>query len=149
MAMTNKRPARIVCAIRGGISSRYAEERALELSKERSADIVFVHIIDPELVHRTEKPLSEAVLTEMEYMGESFLCIAAERARIQHVNAQKVVLHGPVTETLENYLTDSQTTVLVIGSPEHHAKHSTLSKQRFDGFVEHLRTDLDIEVHVV
>lgn len=147
--MLNKTTNKIVCPIRGGTSSRYAEERAAELAEERGSQLVFVHVIDPIHVQSKDAPLSDAVLAEMEYMGESFLCIAFERARTRGIKAERIVLHGPVAATLEKFLIDAHASALVIGSPDHDAGHGTFSREQFDKFVEHVWTALHIEVVIV
>jgi nucleotide-binding universal stress UspA family protein len=147
--MTTKISEKIVCPIRGGTSSRYAEERAVALAEERGAEVIFVHIVDPSLAQRIERPLSEAVLEELEHIGESFLCIAVERAHARDAKAERVVLHGPVASTLEKFLRESRASVLVIGSPDHDAEHGTFSQDQFDRFIERLRTTLSIEIQVV
>jgi nucleotide-binding universal stress UspA family protein len=147
--MLNKTSNKIVCPIRGGTSSRYAEELAVELAEERGSQLVFVHVIDPTHMQPKDAPLSDAVLAEMEYMGESFLCIAFERARTRGIKAERVVLHGPMAPTLEKFLVDSHASTLVIGSPDHDAGHGTFSREKFDRFVEHVWNDLRIDVVIV
>ena len=147
--MTNKTIGKIVCPIRGGTSSRFAEERAVELAVERGVQLVFVHIVDPTGTQQKDVPLSDAVLAERERMGDSFLCIAVERARTRGINAERVVLHGPIAATLEKYLIDSHATVLVIGSPDRDGGHSKFKRERFDQFVEHVWNTLRIDVVIV
>ncbi len=139
----------IVCAIRGGDTSRRAQERAIVLGQERHGLVIFVHIIDTELIHMMDTSLTDAVQVEMEQIGSALLTIAVERAQAQGVKAEKVLRTGPVRQTLEAFLREVQATVLVLGAPDGGSKYNTFSKPEFDAFVEQLKTTLGIHVEIV
>ncbi len=135
-------PGKIICAIRGGESSRRAQERAIELAKERCIPIVFVTIIPETLL----KPLA---MGEMKWVGETLLRIAVARAQAQQVEATMTVLHGLVAETLEQFVKETQPTILVLGSPGPLAGQPTFSRSSFQSFVSGLQQRYALEVIAV
>jgi nucleotide-binding universal stress UspA family protein len=140
---------KIVCAIRGGDSSRRAQERAIALAKERHGCVIFIHVIDINRVEGVGAAIADALYSEMEHIGTSLLSIAAERALAHGVKAETVVLDGPVPVALEKYLRESQATTLVIGSPDNDPSHNVFDSDSLNVFVEHLQTTLGIAVEVV
>ncbi len=140
---------KIVCAIRGGDTSRRAQERAVALGQARNGLVIFVHVIDTDLIARMETPLTDAVQIEMEQIGNALLSIAVERAQAQGAKAEKALRTGPVRPTLEAFLHEVQATVLVLGAPDGGSKYTPFTRARFDEFVGQLKASLDIEVQVV
>ncbi len=139
---------KIVCAIRGGESSRRAQERAIALGQERDALVIFVHIIDLDLIERMQTPLTDAVLSEMENIGSALLNIAVERSQARGVKAEKALRRGPVGQTLTAFLHELQPTTLVMGSPDSSSGGNSFTETQFNRFVEELRktTEIDIEI---
>ncbi len=123
---------KIVCAIRGGDSSRRAQERAVALGQERNGLVIFVHIIDTDLINQMDTSLTDAVRVEMEQIGTALLTIAVERAQAQGVKADKALRTGPVRQTLEAFLREVQASVLVLGAPDGGSKYNTFSKAEFE-----------------
>ncbi len=140
---------KIVCAIRGGDTSRRAQERAIQLGQERNGSVVFLHIIDIDLINQMDTSLTDAVQVEMEQIGRALLTIAVERAQAQGVKAEKVIRTGSVRQTLEVFLREVQASVLVLGAPDGGSKYNTFTRAQFDAFVEQMKATLGIDVEIV
>ena len=93
---------KIVCAIRGGDTSRRAQERAVVLGQERNGLVIFVHIIDTELIHAMDTPLTDAVQVEMEQtssdadMPGEEISLRAEGIREEFYGTPGLVLEAQV-----------------------------------------------------
>jgi nucleotide-binding universal stress UspA family protein len=107
----------IVCATRGGRASRATQERAIELAKERGAQLVFLCIVDPSFAGPMDEPLTCALNDELMRLGRSLLCIAQARAQQKGIDAKTVVRTGPVSENIEAALREFDADTLVIGAP--------------------------------
>jgi nucleotide-binding universal stress UspA family protein len=139
----------IVCAISRSYSSRYSQERAIALAKERGSKVAFVNVVDARPFQELDTPELDTVIDELKRVCTSLLSIAVERADAQGVDATMVVLEGKVTEALENYLRSSQAETLVIGAAGNILHESIFMDEQQRQFVEHLRAELGIEVIVV
>jgi nucleotide-binding universal stress UspA family protein len=129
----------IVCALRGGEGSRRAQELAVALGKERGVPVVFLHVVDTDLVARIDSSISETVEDELERLGASLLSIALERASAQGVVADMVVKRGSVVQVLEEYMRDSRASTLVVGAPGSDSPPDTFSEGQMREFVERLQ----------
>jgi len=139
----------IVCATRGGESSRRTQEWAVALSKERAAELVFLAVFDPCSVGEPGEPLSEAIEKEQRWLGRALLGTAQVRARRQGVEASAVVLCGPILETIERYLRRVNASVLVLGEPKVDSALAAFHPDHVSHFAEQVRLDTGVEVIVV
>jgi nucleotide-binding universal stress UspA family protein len=140
---------RVVCATRGGEASRRTQQRAIDLAKERDADLVFMCVVDPEFAEPGDEALQQALRDELMRLGQSLLCIAQARAEEQGVEAETVVRCGPVTENLRSYLEGTHADVLVIGAPAKERTTEVLGPENVDELAESIAGSSDVEVIVV
>jgi hypothetical protein len=70
--------------------------------------------------------LAAALADELEHLGNELLCIARSRAREHKVDAEVIVRHGSVQQTIENFLREVEASTLVLSVP-----HTSLGKQAF------------------
>lgn len=139
----------IVCATRGGEASRRTQQQAIRLAKERDTDLEFVCVVDPDFAESSDEKLQSALQDELRRLGRSLLCIAEKRAEEHGVEAETVVLCGPVREKLLAYLRESDAETLVIGAPEEERPIEALDPQNVERLVEAVRDAIGIEVIVV
>lgn len=139
----------IVCATRGGEASRRTQQRAIGLAKERGAGLTFLCVVDPGFAEPKDEKLQEALREELRRLGRSLLCIAQRRAQDQGVEADTVVLCGPVRDSLLAYLRETDADTLVIGAPEKERQVKAFDPQNVERLAETVREATGVEVIVV
>jgi nucleotide-binding universal stress UspA family protein len=144
--MGTERKPKIACAIRGGDGSRRAQERTIALAQERHAHVIFLHVVDTNVVEQMGTPIAETVLDEMKCLGASLLSIASERASAQGLSVETILLTGSVRTALETFLRESSVTTLVMGTPNADMPPIIFDDLSLKQLVEHLQSTLNIEV---
>ncbi len=139
----------IVCATQGGEASRRTQERAIDLAKEQGAELIFLYVVDPSFVGPVDDSLVEALKDEMARLGRALLYIARGRARRQGLTAQAVVIHGPLQQSIADYLRQVGASTLVIGTPRTSAASQTFTVEGIQRFVQSVRQETGVEVVVV
>jgi len=137
---------RIVCATRGGEASRRAQERAIALAKEYSAELIFLYVADPSTYGLVSSTLAEALEDELGRMGKSLLHIAHARAHEQGVEAKMVVRCGPVRQAILDFISEVHADVLVIGAPRPGSDTQMFGKNGVHSFAEELTRATGVEV---
>jgi nucleotide-binding universal stress UspA family protein len=139
----------IVCATRGGESSRRTQEWAVALAKKRGAELVFLCVFDPNSAGEQNGKLAAAVVKEQQWLGRALLGTAQVRAREQGVDAGAVILSGPVLETIKSYLRRVGASMLVLGESKVDSALAAFQPNRVNSFAEQVRQDTGVEVMVV
>ena len=139
----------IVCATRGGEASRRTQERAIALSRERGAALIFLFVADANF----GKPLNEAMTStltdELERLGKALLCIAQARAREQGMMAEMALRQGPVRPTIEDFLREVNASTLVIGASRTGSEPQAFAPGEVPQFAQDIHRTTGIEVVVV
>ena len=107
----------IVCAIRGGPSSRRTIDRAVVLAEETGLTLHFLYVVNLDFLTRTVTSRIRTISTEMRQMGESILFAAKARAANQGATAQTVVRQGDVLEEISKLCHELSAEYLVLGQP--------------------------------
>lgn len=139
----------IVCATRGGQASRRTQERAIELAKERGAELIFICVVDPTFTGPVDEELEEALSDELKRLGGSLLHIAKARAEKQGVPAEMVVQCGSVWDDIQTYLEEVDAATLVIGVPQEEPPLEAFGSESVRDVIEKLREETDVEIVVV
>jgi nucleotide-binding universal stress UspA family protein len=138
----------IVCATRGGRVCRCTQERAIYLAKERSSELVFLFVADPSFAGPLNDALQAALTDELTRLGRSLLYIAQEHARKQGLEAKVVIRHGPVQQSIEEYVRQVNASTLVIGAPQTSPVPQTFSPEELNNFVAEVQQATGVEVVV-
>lgn len=141
--------SRIVCATRGGEASRRAQERAISLAKERSAELIFLYVTDPSACGQVSAEMAETLKDELNRIGRSLLHIAHARALDQGVETKMVTRCGPVRQTIRDFVLEVRADVLVIGAPRPFAEGRVFDEEEIRPFAEELARTTGVEVVVV
>ena len=139
----------IVCATRGGEASRRTQERAIALSRERGAPLIFLFVADPNFGKPMNKIMTAVLADELERLGKALLCIAQARAREQGVIAEMAVRQGPVRPTIEDFLREVNASTLVIGAPQIGSETQVFAPGEIPQFARDIYATTGIEVIVV
>ena len=139
----------IVCATRGGQASRRTQERAIELAKERGAELIFICVVDPTFTGPADEQLEEALSDELKRLGGSLLYIAKSRAQRQGVPAETVVQCGSVWDDIPAFLEEVDAEALVIGVPQEDTPLEAFGSESVREFLEKLKEETDVEIIIV
>lgn len=140
---------KVVCATRGGQACRRMQEKAIELAKERQAELIFLFVADPALVGPVDEPLLETLRGEMGRLGRSLVHIARGRALKAGLKSEMAVVHGPVQESITDFMRQVGASTLVMGAPRSSGAAREFSEESIDRFAEAVRQDADVEVVIV
>ncbi|MCI0398969.1 MAG: universal stress protein, partial [Chloroflexi bacterium] len=133
--MSDKHESRevIVCATRGGEGSRAAQEKAIRRAQETGGRLIFIYVVDFNVLDHFDGGLKPAVRHELSWLGKTLLSMAKKRAEDENVPVQVVVREGAVGEEIIKFLRDSGAGVLFLG-----ASRSATSTFSGDDAVEQL-----------
>lgn len=108
----------IVCATRGGEGSRAAQIAAIELAKASDKPLLFLYVVDPHsLDEDIDISLKEALLAELNWMGETLLRIAQKRADQAYLGTEVRIRRGVVRDEITRFVKDVQADTLILGAP--------------------------------
>ncbi len=108
----------IVCATRGGEGSRAAQIAAIEQAKASDKPLIFLYVVDPHsLDDDVDDSLRQALLAELNWMGETLLRIAQKRADSAYLGTEVRIRRGNVREEIVRFVKDVDADVLVLGAP--------------------------------
>ncbi len=106
----------ILCLTRGGRSSYPNQDTAIELAKERQADLLFLYVSNVRFLDMTASPVVVDIQTEMDEMGEFLLTMAQERAETAGVHAEIAVRRGIFREVLYDIIQEYPVSTVILGS---------------------------------
>jgi nucleotide-binding universal stress UspA family protein len=139
----------IICATRGGEASHRTQDRAIALAKEQDTELIFLCVVDDSFAGQLDERLAAALDDELKRLGRSLLSIAETRAQEQGVSARTICISGPVWESIEGFLQETNASAFVIGSSRSNMTDQAFGSGNSDEFAESLRQAVGIEVIVV
>lgn len=139
----------IVCATRGGEAGRRTQERAIALAEQRGSELIFMTVFDPSFAGDLNGALSAAVEKEQRWLGRALVSVAQARAKEQGVKASVVVLSGPMLESIEAFLYESEAQTLVIGEPKIDSPLSAFHRGAVQSSARRVEQKTHVEVVVV
>lgn len=107
---------KILCPTRGGQASYPNQDFAIELAKEKGAELLFLYVSSVRFLGKTASPVVVDVQKEIDEMGEFLLAMAQERAGKSGVQADIVVRHGEFQDVLEEVIQENQVRMVVLGT---------------------------------
>lgn len=107
----------IVCATRGGEGSRSVQLEAIRRSKSSKKPLTFLYITDPKTLGDVDETMLDAVQSELDWMGNTLLRIALQRAEQAGLNARVVIRHGEVRTEISRFLSETEADLLLLGAP--------------------------------
>lgn len=108
----------IVCATRGGEGSRAAQMAAIERAKRSEKPLIFLYVVDPHsLDDEIDDSMKEALLAELNWMGETLLRIAQKRADEAYLSTDVRIRKGRVRDEITRFVRDVGADLLVVGAP--------------------------------
>ncbi|MCA9932386.1 MAG: universal stress protein [Anaerolineales bacterium] len=107
----------IVCATRGGEGSRAVQLQAIQRSLDREKRLIFLYVTDTHTAGDVDQDLLTAVHAELDWMGNTLLRVAQQRAQLAGLDSDIAILHGDVREEIGRFLSESQAELLLLGAP--------------------------------
>lgn len=126
----------IVCAIRGGPTSKPTIARAIQLAKETGLVLNFLYIVNLDFLTYTESSRVRKLKEEMHEMGDFIVLAAQEKAENQGVEAQGAVRDGTVSEGIIEFSKEIEADYVVLGSPRAEHEENVFTRERFESFME-------------
>lgn len=108
---------KIVCATRGGEGSRAVQMAAIGIAKEEAKPLTFLFVTDPASLGYMDPKLIPAVQAELNWMGQTLLSIAHQRAHLAGIEAEAVVRVGEIEAEIDRYLQEYDSDLLLLGAP--------------------------------
>lgn len=147
-AVPAKRP-RIVCAARGGTGSQPAVNRAIQLAKERDADLTFLFIVNAEFLSHAMIGPPSIIHEQLRQMGEFIMATLQAKAQASGVPADYAVREGEVREQIRQYLEENEVDTLVMGRPIEETEASLFDPGSVSNFAAVLERETGVEVILV
>ena len=138
----------ILYPTRSGASAYLNQDWAVELAKERGADLVLLYVSNVHFLNLITGPVNlDLVESEMEVLGEFLLAMAQERVEKIGFEAETVVRSGEFVSALEEVIEEKGVSVVVLGCPTDDT--GITSEGYIVRVAEKLLADLNVEVFVV
>ena len=133
----------ILCPTRGGKESHPNQDFAIELAKERGADLLFMYVSNIQLISRSGPPIVVDIEEELDELGDFLLAMAQERAENAGIPAKVAVHRGIFSKVLREVIIENKINTVVLGSaPE---ETGIVSYERLQELSEELSGELDVE----
>lgn len=136
----------IVCATRSGESSRLAQEKAISLAKERGDDLVFLYVVDPNVLAHTSYTRPREIPQELCRMGEFILTMAQEYAASKGIRASWEIRIGEVRQEIKRFVKEKKASLLVLGRPGEDIWKRLFSPSDLDFFAAKVEEETGIPV---
>lgn len=137
----------IVCATRGGEGSRAVQLRAVEKASSEEHKLIFLYVVDVQVVGEFDENLQKAVSAEFHWLGQSLLHIARQRAERAGINAEIAIRDGAVKEEIERFLRESGASLLMLGTPR--GTSPTFGDDTIEQFAKAIEEDVGVPVELV
>lgn len=106
----------ILVPTRGGKASQPNQDYAIQLARQRGADLLFLYVSNVQFMSHTASPIVVDIEGEIEEMGEFLLTMAQERAENAGVKAKQSVRQGVFREVLKEVIHEHKIKTVVLGS---------------------------------
>ena len=134
----------IVCATRGGEGSRASQMAAIERAKATEKPLLFLYVVDPNsLDDDIDDSMKDALLAELNWMGETLLRIAQKRADAAYLGTEVKIRKGKVRDEIIRFVKDVDAELLMLGAPR-----GTTANVFGDDAIERLADDVHKETAV-
>ena len=139
---------KIVCATRGGEGSRAVQMAAIDRADNTGNPLIFFYVTDPTALVGMEDTLRDAVRAELEWMGQTLLEIARQRAHAADLEANVVIRHGEVRAEIGRFLREHDVTLLLLGAPRG-TTANVFGDDAIEQFALHLHNETGVQVEVI
>jgi len=111
--------------------------------------LIFLFVVDPSFSEPVDQLLAAALIDELKRLGNQLLCIARARAREHKVDADVVLRHGAVRQTIEDFLCEVNASALVLGAPRTDLGAQIFASCKISQFAQELHSTMGVDVFIV
>jgi hypothetical protein len=138
--------SQVLCAIRGGPSSRWTIAQAIDLAQEVSRPLCFLYVVSLDRVLTADEHLSRLFQRQLRQLAESVLRHARELAESREIVAEYRVRYGLVGREIAGLCRELDAGYLVLGQPRLQDEDSFFTPAQFARFAEHLQGEIGARV---
>lgn len=129
----------ILCAIRGGPSSRPTITTSIQLAQETGEIIYFLYVVNLDFLTHSSSSKTNHISQELHDMGEFILLSAQEQADQAGVQAEGVIREGRVVEEIITFCEERKPLYVILGRPEEEGEDNLLSMERLQIFADRIK----------
>lgn len=129
----------ILCAIRGGPSSRPTITTSIQLAQETGEIIYFLYVVNLDFLTHSSSSKTNHISQELHDMGEFILLSAQEQADLAGVQAEGVIREGRVVEEIITFCEERKPLYVILGRPEEEGEDNLLSMERLQIFADRIK----------
>jgi len=136
----------ILCAIRGGPSSRPTIATSIQLAQETGEIIYFLYVVNLDFLTHSSSSKTNHISQELHDMGEFILLSAQEEASEAGAQAEGVIREGRVVEEIISYCENQSPLYVILGQPEEEGIDNLLSLERLQAFADRIKEACQAQV---
>ena len=140
---------KILCATRGGDASFLSQDKAIQLARERDAQLFFLYVVDTHFIDKTSAPILIDVENEISKLGEFLLLMAQERAQKGGVEASTILKEGQIREELAKVIKEEGITLVVLGKPSGESESSVFKLSALEEYAAELEKETGAKTIIV
>ena len=126
----------ILCAIRGGPSSRPTIATSIQIAQETGEVIYFLYVVNLDFLTHSSSSKTNHISQEIHDMGEFILLSAQEQASEAGAQTEGVIREGHVVEEIITYCEEQSPRYVILGQPEEEGEDNLLSTERLQTFAD-------------
>ena len=143
-AIENSPMPGIICAIRGGPTSRPTIEKAIQVALETKLPLYFLYIVD--FLFHTSSSRTNLISKEMREMGEFILLTAQSQAERAGVLAEGVIRNGQVVDEIIQLCKEIEANFVILGQPRGNQDEDVFTQDRLTSFGQHIEREIGVKV---
>ena len=136
----------ILCAIRGGPSSRPTIATSIQLAQETGEIIYFLYVVNLDFLTHSSSSKTNHISQELHDMGEFILLSAQEQATKANAQAEGVIRDGRVVEEIISYCEEKSPMYVILGQPDEEGEDNLLSHERLQTFADRIKEACQAQV---
>lgn len=137
----------ILCPTRGGKESHPNQDFAIDLAKERGADLLFLYVSEIRFLNRAGPPMVVDIEKEMDELGDFLLSMAQERAENSNISAGVAVRRGIFSKVLREVIVQNKIRTVILGSSP--KETGIVSYERLQELSEELSKEMGVEFFIL
>lgn len=112
-----EKQVRILCVTRGGEASKPTHQFAIQLAKERDAELLFLYVFDRQVLQSIVTPIVINVESQIEHMLAYLQSTAQDQARQAGVSADVIIRTGNLLTQIVDVAHTKLISLIILGCP--------------------------------
>jgi nucleotide-binding universal stress UspA family protein len=136
----------VICAIRGGPSSKPTIQHAIHEAKSKDLHLYFLYVVNLDFLVRTQISRTSLISKQMHKMGEFILLDAQAKALAKDVTSEGVIRHGKVREQIIELAEEIEADTIILGLPGDETDENVFTEEEFQAFCDRLARESGAQV---